>query len=344
MSLTVPSGGTSPSRSGPYRNGLYRAQPVEVDTSGAALAQFGQVLAQLGSTLERDRRTHAKNRAEVDSARGMNALAAQVGAIEDTYEAEQAWADGVERLRAEAHGAEGPYRLAGLDRDEFDLQFDALRDRHAAVLGPRFVAGRAEAQARDVAQMGEALAETWLGATGPARRAVAAQYEEFLARQVAEGDMPPAVAQATLAAWEDHVDQMDIAAAEVEDPDMPQPAPDPVMQVADRLRADPDLATLARLRGFDGLDPEQLAEMQALAADFDGMTPEDRAGVLAEERRRRAAALPRPMFQSGGTLDAAGLSQAAARLRAAWRRGDITEDQMIAQAELLEQWEDLIGA
>lgn len=329
--LTIPDGGTNP---GPAA----RAQPVEPDRTGEALAQFGQIATKVALQVRERQQAHAMERAEIDSARGLNQLRAEVAAIEDPFEAEQAWMDGVERLRADVQGRTRAPQQA------FALSFDRLRDRHANSLGPQFLAGQEVQRSRNIDDMGADLAQTWAASPADTRPEIEEEFFDFLTRQVAEGRLSPEEADQRADAW---LETAEDTARAAEDPEPePEPEPDPAEALADRLDADPDLSRLAAARGYMPTTSAEVEEMAGIVARADEMEPRDRAEFLqaeiAEARRQRKAALPPPPYHGAGAVDAPSLAASARQLRAAWQAGRLTPREFARQADLLRAHQEVL--
>lgn len=297
--------------------------------------QADAALQDLGAALQRDRDAYAVDRAEAAAAQRLNALSAEAQQIADPYEAERHWTEGAAQLRQD--GPEG---------DDFAMAFDGLHESHAALLGPEFLARKTAAQAEALDELGTALGDTWLAASGPGRQAVEQQMADSLMRRVARGQMTPAAAAEAADTWLERLRETEIE-AELYEP-VPELPPDPAEQVQARLDGDPQLQELARLRGYA---PDSTAAIERMADLLDEAEavpePERPAWIearLAAARQQRRAALPRPAFTGPGRIDAAALSTAAARLREAWQAGRIGRDEFIRQAELLADHQEVMDA
>jgi hypothetical protein len=130
--LSMPYAGTNPGRPA-------QAQPQPVDGRAGAVADFGQVMLDVGTALENDRLDREIKRAQVDMTRELNDLRLQVEGIGDPDAADAAWQQGVEQLRSAyvAPAADGRARISPANADRFGLAFDDLANRHASSLGAR---------------------------------------------------------------------------------------------------------------------------------------------------------------------------------------------------------------
>ncbi|SDI56258.1 hypothetical protein [Salipiger marinus] len=133
--LTVPVGPLSPGRAA-------RAPQQAVPTGGAALADFGQVMAQVGKGLEAERLDRELKRSQVDLTRDVNDLRLSVQQIGDPDAADAAWSQGVQALREQydtATAETGRPLIDPKNREPFGLAFDQLTNAVAFDLGRRTV-------------------------------------------------------------------------------------------------------------------------------------------------------------------------------------------------------------
>lgn len=350
--LTIPTAATAQGIAGQNPGRPFRAQPVPASQVGTAMQEFGNVVAQFGQRLEEDRRAHARDRAEIDAAQGMAELRAQVDEIEDPYEAELAWNKGVEDLRGQiAQRAEDQpdnraLRLHQPDLEYVNSKFTRMRQQHDATLAPRFLSERMRAHHAAIEDMGVALSETWLAGNREARSEAESYFVDFLDRQVQRGVLTPEEAETREIAWFDTLQQAEMRRDEDADAD-PVPEPDPASVLSDRIADDPDLTRLAAARRFVPINPAEVERMAALVERIDTLPEGERAAFIdsqvAEAQQTRRRALPRPTFAPPGDIDAPAIAAAVKRLRSAYQARQVSQAEFIRQAELLQEYQELLN-
>lgn len=135
--LTVPKAGIEPGRAANVR--------VEASQTGAAVAQFGQVMEGVGQRLTADRLSRERGRLQVDMVRDMNALRLEFEKIGDPDILEQQWPTRIKDLREQymtGQGANGRPRVDPQNAADFGLAFDDLAERHGFSMGQRAIEGR----------------------------------------------------------------------------------------------------------------------------------------------------------------------------------------------------------
>lgn len=311
---------------------------------GEAVEGLGQQLLQVGVAIEENRAGRDLELAELETARGMNELRAQVGQIEDPFAAEDAWSQGVQQLHGAVTGGDAPL-IGRRNSDDFELIFGQMRDRHAASLGPSFLLAQVEARRQSLDALGAELGQSWLQGDARLRSEVEGQFGTALARQVVSGLLSERQAAEVENAWLDELSDREIELSMAEDPE-PEPEPDPAEIAADHLRRDPELARLADLRGYSGLTLDEVGDFLSVVERLDALPPGERRAALeaetAEARTRRLAAMPKPYRHAGGKIDRPALVASAQALRLAWRRGDLSVAEFNRQAERLRDYEGLL--
>lgn len=311
---------------------------------GEGVEGLGQQLLQVGVAIEENRAGRNLELAELETARGMNELRAQVGQIEDPFEAEDAWSQGVQQLHGSVTGGDAPL-IGRRNAEDFELVFGRMRDQHAASLGPSFLLAQVEARRQSLDALGSELGASWLQGDARLRADVEGQYGAALARQVVSGLLSERQAAAMENAWLDQLSDREIEISMAEDPE-PEPDPDPADLAAEHLRQDPELARLADLRGYSGLSSDEAVDFLSVVDRLNALPANERRAALeaetAEARTRRLAAMPKPYRHAGGKIDRPALVTSAQALRLAWRRGELSVAEFTRQAERLRDFEGLL--
>ncbi|KAB6717706.1 hypothetical protein [Roseobacter sp. TSBP12] len=135
--LTIPTAGIDPGRSADVR--------VQASDAGASVAQFGNVMADVGAKLETDRLQREMNRLGVDLTRDMNNLSLEMAQIGDPDTLETTFQSRIAELRKTyINGATetGRPRVDPRNAEQFNLAFDELRNRHELNIGQQALAGK----------------------------------------------------------------------------------------------------------------------------------------------------------------------------------------------------------
>lgn len=318
---------------------------IPLSPVGEGVEGLGKILLDLGATIETNRAQRNLEKAELEAARGFNELRAEVGQMEDPFEAEEAWQKGVGALRSNLTGGQAPL-VGRRNADDFDLAFTRMRDQHAAALGPAFLLAQVEARKRTLDQLGAELGESWLAGDDRARRDVEDQFGAAVERQVQAGLIAPEAASRMTNEWLNALDERDPLRSREVPEDMPEPVPVPAEIVAARMAQDADLARLARFTGYTGADPDEAATLAARFEALDALPPKERREAVKIEiedaRRVRLLRTPKPYRHAGGPIDRAALVASAKALRGAWRAGRLSAAEFSRQAALLRDHEDLL--
>lgn len=181
MTLTVPKAGSTAGSAAQVR--------LEAPQGAGAMAQFGQVMAEVGRHVEDDQLRREAQRFTVDLTRDLNDLRLEVSQIGDPDQATATWDQRSTALRQsymDGQTDSGRPRVSQKNSDRFGLTFDQLHNQHSFSLGRQAVAARhAEYQANTLTYRHEAL--TQMSAADEDQRAVlAGQYSTML------GDMEAA--------------------------------------------------------------------------------------------------------------------------------------------------------
>lgn len=135
--LTVPRAGIDPGRAAEVR--------LETPQTGAALANFGQTMANVGNALEADRLDRQMRRLQVDLTRDMNNLQLELSQIGDPDQLEATYTQRRDALRKsylEGVTEDGRARVDPRNAENFGLAFDELAVRHEFQIGRQALVGR----------------------------------------------------------------------------------------------------------------------------------------------------------------------------------------------------------
>ena len=157
MTLTVPRAGTS--------GGAAARVRVETPQVGAAVAEFGQVMKQIGDRTLADTLQREALRFQTDLTADMNTLRLEVSQIADPDQAETTWMERSQELRKtylEGQREDGRPHVSPANVERFGLVFDELNNRNAFSVGKQVLGQRhAEREAtyiRHVQVAGQAAA------------------------------------------------------------------------------------------------------------------------------------------------------------------------------------------
>lgn len=137
MTLTVPKAGTSPGRAPELR--------AHQSTTGAAVAELGDIAFSVGTALENERLSREASRLQVDLTRDMNRLRLEAEEIGDPDQLEAFWKSRSDALRNEyltGTDENGRPRVDPKNHERFGLAFDELAGRHEFAIGAQALTAR----------------------------------------------------------------------------------------------------------------------------------------------------------------------------------------------------------
>ncbi|MBW4972078.1 hypothetical protein KZZ08_00515 [Roseovarius mucosus] len=183
--LPFPRAGTDPGRAA-------RATEVVPDQTGAAVAQLGQIAADVGFRMENDRRDRNFQRAQVDLTREVNDLRLGVEEIGDPDQADQFWEQGKARLRQRYLETDGDQAvLDPANRDKFGIAFDRLVDATAFSVGARNLGLRQSQREATFIEYAQEASRAGAGADPQTRATLFAQGDEMIASLLEAGVIDP---------------------------------------------------------------------------------------------------------------------------------------------------------
>lgn len=294
--LTIPQAGTNPGRAA-------RAGEVVANGTGAALAGLGNVVADIGIALRRDKLDREMKRAQVDLTRDVNALRLEVEQIGNPDLLEATWQQGVTQLRnryTQADPNTGQPPIDPENAEPFGLMFDQLTNATGFDIGRRALTLRnSERQASWLSYAHEAT--TAAAQANPQMRAAILQHgDDQLAGLVATGVIDAAEAERRRQGLRQNVDN----------------------ERAIRMLSDDPAGFIAAAQGgaFDGLPGDVVARYEVQAQNaLQRATASAQADAerMAREQQARADAKLRDMRQLAlagrGVADEAFLQMPAAQ-------------------------------
>lgn len=336
MSLTVPQSNARPGRAPEIR--------VEADRTGEAVARLGGAMKGLGDRYVADFVEREGGKLEAGFAGDLTRLRREFEETGDPTTIDRDWGGRVSALKTQymqsAQARAGSDNLAQHLMGPVGDSFDLVAARHASALGVRSVAMRATEGMQSLDAFDETMADTWDdGDTGLRDMAEQAQGAS-VDQAVRAGLLTPEAGEARKMQWRARVENVALRAlAEGDPPVFSERAADPADDLALRLADDGDARRLASARGFVADTPEAVARMADDLARMDALPEAERTVWLDREVQqalgKRRAGLGRPMFHTGGPLEAAGLQAVAQRLLAARRSGKIDDATFAREATRL---------
>lgn len=213
MTLTVPNAGVSAGRA---------AQPqFEAPEAGAALAQVGQTMLQVGDAIQADRLDRTGLRLTTELQNDMNALRLQTEEIGDPDALDTAWQQGVTELRNQylgGDGYDGEVRVPPQLQERFAIQFDDLGGRHAYALGARSLELRQSQREATWVEYRHNALNTTAGMNEEVREATVAQATQLIEARVAANVITPEQGQIQILAFEEDMDAARATIMVAEDP------------------------------------------------------------------------------------------------------------------------------
>lgn len=177
MTLTIPNGGISAGRSANVQ--------VATSNAGAAIAQIGEVAADVGIALEDDRKRRLTNRLRVDLARDMNALRLESEEIGDPDALDQFWQGRSGELKAQYQ------KRAGNVWQDFEVAFDDLSNTYAAGIGNRALGLRYSQSEADWAEFEHVAVQAGAAADDDTRDVLISNGDTIIDQLVQSGVIDP---------------------------------------------------------------------------------------------------------------------------------------------------------
>lgn len=258
MALTVPQAGVQAGRAA-------RVGEADVPETGAAFAQLGQVMQQVGTRLETDRLDRQAARLRIDLTRDMGELRQRIETITDPDEVDRQWQAGVDALRASYDE-----RVDAKLRDRWSLTFDEAATASGLQIGRHGIAMRESTSQAQWIEASTTVGNLWGRSTEEERGVMVQGLVDQIEADLRNGYITPAQAAERQAALRGQLVEADALA------------------MVDR---DPAAFLEARQQGrFDGLDPVQLERYGNRAqANLDRLAAETaRAEAEAEKARLKA--------------------------------------------------------
>lgn len=182
MTLTVPKAGVI--------GGATASPPVEASQTGNAIADFGNVLMQVGTRVRQEREQRGLGRTRVEMMQGFNDLQTEFDQIGDPDRIDTEYAPRVKELRDRTL-ANVPESV----RAEAELAFDEMSIAHQTRQGRRAVGLRQSAEMANVMAAGDELVRAASIGDADTQAAYQDQMNDQLDNLVARGVMQPDEAQ-----------------------------------------------------------------------------------------------------------------------------------------------------
>lgn len=183
MTLTVPKAGIYAGRAAQVR--------YEEPETAAAVAKFGNAIAEIGGRMEADRLDRELQRSRVDMMEGLNGLRLEFEQIGDPDVIDRDFPKRADALRDQIFQTIDPK-----NRDNAALMFDEMRTSHAFALGARAIDQRQSQRMATMMRTADTVVRTGALADPQTQSAYLAQFDEHLSNMVATGVLSPEEAEA----------------------------------------------------------------------------------------------------------------------------------------------------
>lgn len=182
MTLTVPKAGVVAGRSASPR--------IVASDTGAAIADFGQVMMGVGTAMENDRLEREMARSRVDMMEGLNSLRLEFEQIGDPDVIDRDFKPRTDELRDRLFETMDPK-----NRIDAMIMFDELRVPHSAALGVRAVEQRQSQQMATLMRTTDTVVRTAATADPQTQATYQAQLDDHLDHLVSIGVLTPEEAE-----------------------------------------------------------------------------------------------------------------------------------------------------